>query len=231
MDLLLILIIVAVVAIALMWWYSRKLHSIPDETVIYLNSDEDRVLHPWYKSVVREDEYNFDLRTNEVASEVLRVVYGLEVDPSVLVLGDDLNLQYYHITGRVLPRKCIFYVRETLGVPVQIAIVEDEGIRRRLQSQNEYDANYLNQILRSDVAVVARDYLQQILTVRWNKLRELNLPGIQNDGGSYVYVKDWTVPNVEIASSKLGPRFNLLCSDIEFSNLLKRLAVITDRSE
>jgi hypothetical protein len=222
---LLILIIVAIVAVAAMWWYSRRLHYIPDDTVIYLNSDEDKVLHPWYQSVVYDHAYDLDLHSNEVAAQFLSIVHGREVNPELLVMGEDLNLQYHRLTHQLLPHDSVISVRDALGIPGEIAIVEDESVRARLRAHNEYDANYLAHVLRSDgVAVIARDYLRQVLDFRWNKLRELNLSVIENDGGSYAYVRDWTVPNVAVAVSKLGQRANLLCSDVEFSNLLKRLA-------
>lgn len=225
---LLVLIIVAILAVALMWWYSRRLHYIPDDTVIHLNTDEDKVLHPWYQSVVQDHAYNFDLRSNEVAAQFLRVLHEREVDPELLVMGEDLNLQYHRLTRQLLPRDSIISVRDSLGIPGEIAIVQDPVVRARLRANNEYDANYLAQVLRTeDVPGIARNYLRQVLDFRWTKLRELNLSMIENDGGSYAYVSDWTVPNVEVAVSKLGQRANLLCSDIEFSNLLKRLSANT----
>jgi hypothetical protein len=90
-------------------------------------------------------------------------------------------------------------------------------------------------IMNSDLDLIAHDTLKEILQFRWDQISKLNDPNILNiDGnGSYAYLrvpentslKDDTIEimtGITAAVTPRGARINLLCSNYEFEELIKR---------
>lgn len=231
-------LIVAIVAVLYMWYATRNFHHIPDEEPLLLHTDEDKLAEAWYKHNTKQS-IDFNVNDLEIAAKFLQRVCEIEVDPSLLVIGGNLQYQYNRITGNNLATKynpetdCLFEIRSLIGKPGEIAIMHNQNIVARMRRNNNLDLSEVGAIMDNDLDVIARDYFIQLLKTRWEQLRELNDPKLLNTEGSYAYYKPditGTDPiilfgNVTAASvphDKSIARINLLCKDLEFETLLKR---------
>lgn len=131
---------------------------------------------------------------------------------------------------------CIFDLRSTVAKVGEIAIIHSSRLRNILRKNNNYDPTELDAIINSDLDLMAHDSLKEILNFRWEQIIKLNDPNLLNIGtnrGSYAYLR---IPNnnisddittdimdgVTAAITSHGARINLLCSNLEFEELMKR---------
>lgn len=245
-------IFVSVIAIIYVWYMTRYINFIPDDKQLILNTDEDKLLVHWYKLHIKQT-YDFDTNDNKIAARYLNRIYNIDIDPNLIVLGLNLDTQYFKLTKLHLDAEythnvaksqetssgkfvdCIFDLRSTCGKPGEIAIIHNSRIRKLLQNNNNLDMSELNLIINSDLDIMANDYLKQILKFRWDKIKELNVPNLLNNEGSYAYIQtndniintdlDGSIIILDNVLAKIttqGARINLLCSNYEFETLIKR---------
>lgn len=222
-----ILIIVALLSILYVWYISKSINNYPDDKILDLSTDEDKILSNWYSDNLKII-YEYGINEEDIAVEYLHNVYNLEVDPKSIVIGNNIYSQYMKITGKELPKDSIFDLRSSLGIPGEIAIITNNKIRNKLIRTNNYDIKMLYEIVKSGVDKNAHLVLQEILKYRWTKIKEtLNLEG----SGSYLYLQSENIPDTStfevfpgVVSSVTDNSFriNLLCTDLEFNTFLKR---------
>lgn len=247
---LVVLIVIAIIAILYVWYITKYQNAISDSDPLKLDTDENKLIGEWYKNNL-SPTYDFTTTTYEIAAKFLKIIHKITTDPTLIVVGDDLNNQYYNLTKIHLineptkvdeyvrlnePTKvnesnlssdCIFHIRDVFGIPGEIAIIYDEDIRKQLRSQNDnYDLLKLNNIMTMDPEGFISSYLQNVLNARWKQLLELNNPNISNNSGSYLCIDeaDTNLPeNIIATRSNSSAKINLLCTNLEFEALIKRL--------
>jgi hypothetical protein len=199
------------------------------------------IIH-WYNFNLKPS-YDFNINDHEIASKYLQRIYNIEIDPNLLVIGTDLNTQYYQLMGTTLnilyssgnpnPHDdCIFDIRSSLGKPGEIAIIHDSKIRNTLRRNNNFDFTDISLIINNELDIIAHDFISDLLRYRWEQISQLNDPDILNQSGSYLYLSTHedisyglpiNVLNGVIAlMTQSGARINLLCSNYEFEALIKR---------
>ena len=228
-------IIISLIAIIYVWYITRGLNSIPDDESVPLHTDEDKLLIHWYKlNTVHSFDFIDDI---DVAIKYLKRIHDIETNRDSIVIGTNLEYQYFTITHRELRNKyspnvdCIFDIRSTLAKTGEIAIIHNPKIAATMRRNNTFDFNELNSIMESNLDIIARDYMQEILKARWEQILELNDSQIllHNTEGSYLYLR---IPSSEdtvnilggvtAKMTPLGARINLLCSNYEFESLISR---------
>lgn len=235
---LIVAIIVAILAVLYVWYVTRGLNSIDDNTNLSLDTEEEKLLKHWYKSNIQET-YDFNVNDKEIAAKYLQRIHNVEVDPNLLVLGKNLNTQYYALTHSSLSYEynpnedCIFDLRSSLAKDVEIAIVHSSRVRQVLNKNNSSDLTELNQIMNSDLDAIAHEFITSVLKFRWDQIDTIHDPNIVNHEGSYLYYRipegnrpGTTVTilnsvNALVVSNTLA-RINMLCSNYEFEALIKR---------
>lgn len=230
------MIIIVVVSILYVWYMTRYSHGISDDETLSLHTDEDKVLSSYLANYVK---YSIDFNTNDsvIAAKYLQRVYKIEVDPNLIVIGTNLDEQYFvraHSHLQITYQNnhdCIFDLRSNIGKNIEFAIIHNPKIRSALQQLNKADLNELGSIISSELDISAKEYLHDILTNRWTQILELGDPNIINNSGSYLYLKgsDQSGLSVNILGDKIsglntarGIRINLLCSNYEFEALIIR---------
>lgn len=187
-------------AILYVWYVTRGLNSVADDAIIPLNTSEDKQLQNWYKSNI---EPSIDLTINEfeIAAKYLQRVHKLEISPDLLVVGNNLQLQYYELTKdhdpikAFLPYKyepdkdCVFDLRSSLARPGEIAIIYDDKLRQKLRQKNNVNLDDIALIMNSGLDEIAHNYLTGMLNFRWEQINSLKDPNVVNNGGSYLYYR------------------------------------------
>lgn len=193
-------IVIAMLAILYVWYVTRGLNSVADDAIIPLNTSEDKQLQNWYKSNI---EPSIDLTINEfeIAAKYLQRVHKLEISPDLLVVGNNLQLQYYELTKdhdpikAFLPYKyepdkdCVFDLRSSLARPGEIAIIYDDKLRQKLRQKNNTNLDDIALIMNSGLDEIAHNYLTGMLNFRWEQINSLKDPNVVNNGGSYLYYR------------------------------------------
>jgi len=229
-------VIIALFLILYVWYVTRYTHSIEDDKELSLEDDDDRILTHWYEMNIKQT-FDFNVCDNIIASKYIVRNYNIEINPNIIIVGNNLDDQYYTIIGKRLESNyrdgidCIFDIRSRTGKNVEFAIIHDETIRRELENRNKSDLTELNLIIESDLDIIAGQYLDEILKYRWEQILQLNHPNVLNDSGSFLYLHiDGDTPevvnimgNIKALMTTKGARINLLCSNYEFEALIHRL--------
>jgi hypothetical protein len=223
------LFIVAFVVALAFWYYTRDYRSIPDDRILDLSTDEDRILDRWYSYHIKPS-IDFDPNVGDIAARFLERIYQIQVDPKLLVIGKDLDSEYFRLTRRHLRKSGklepnvdqIFDLRQIIGKSIQIAIIHDRRDRDKLNKYHFDDNSNLKAIMDQELDLIARDYLNEVLKYRWEKILELNDPHLMNLEGTYVYLRKCQILNVQTKEENAVHRINLLCTDIEFETLIQR---------
>ncbi|CAH6418211.1 Hypothetical protein HVR_LOCUS78 [uncultured virus] len=221
------MIIVAIIAIAYAWYITRGMHFIPDDKILLLNTNDDHILSAWYQYNT-QPTFTFNIDEYELGARFLQHIYNIEVQSNLLILGSDISSQYSSITRSSLSTiyfpntDCIFNLRDSIGKNMEIAVIYNDEIRAILRRNNTIDPSDLHAIAEGGLDIIARDYLKEVLKYRWNKINELNDPNVLNREGSFLYLQECTIPNVQTTNTSRGVRINLLCKDLEFETLIKR---------
>ena len=241
---LVVAIVIAVLAVLYVWYVTRGLNSIADDTTLSLETEEDKLLIHWYRASI-QPSYDFNVNDLEIAATYLRRVHDVEVCPSLLVVGSNLEAQYQALTRKSLSTRytprgdCFFDIRSNLAKDGEIAIIHDPTVRAALRRNNTVDLTEVSLIISNEMDLMARDYIQEVLKIRWGQIRSLNDPHVLNQNGSYVYLrvnKGSETISKEIAiglpvtvldrvtafMTPKGARLNLLCTNYEFETLMKR---------
>ena len=222
------LFVVAVVLVVVFWYMTRDYRSIPEDRVINLASEEDRILNRWYEHHL-QPSLDLNLNGQEIAAQLLEHLYGIQVDSEQLVIGTDIDREYYRLTGYKLEFSTelstgdqVFDLRRYLGKSGQVAIIQNHQDRWDLYQTVPVDLNQYKAILDQGLDVIARDYLREVLTYRWDKINKLADPDVMNQQGAYLYLRNCQIPNVETQAHNNIHRINLLCTDLEFETLIIR---------
>lgn len=224
-------IIVALIAILYVWYVTRGLNPIPDDKPIPLDTDDDKLLVHWYKMHIKQS-YDFNTNDSEAAAKYLKRIYNIEINPELLVLGTDLDSQYFSITRNHLNNKYLdtsnqpdstpndnfsqtntdylFDIRSTIGKAGEIAIINNSRVRENLQRNNNLDFTEISSIINSDLETVANDYLLEVLKFRWTHILELNDPSILNSSGSFLYLRTSQETTLGLPVLVLGGRVTAL---------------------
>lgn len=214
--------IVAVIAIIYVWYMTRKINATAASKVLSLETDENFLLSTWYRDNTKPT-LTFDLDQYEIAARILHRVYSVDISPALLVLGNNLSSQYRTLVrGRETSDDAFFNLRDSIGKSGEIAIVHDKSVRETLRNENTLDHFDLHAIMEGELDILARDYLRAVLKFRWDKIKKLNDPNVLNSEGSFLYLRECNLPDVQTQASSEGVRLNLLCSDIDFNTLIKR---------
>lgn len=245
MDYLIVSILVAIIAIVYVWYRTRGTLTISDSQFIPLNTDDDKLLVHWYKLNMKQS-YNFEFNDFSIATKYLLRNYQLDIKPDLIVVGTNLASQYSEITGNNLPKNnnnssesdCVFDLRSTTGLPIEIAIIHNTRLKQDLRRNNSCDLTELNSIIESDLDIIAKNYIQEVLKFRWEKINKLNdstILNINHNNTSYESYLYLPLPNTQSQSETItvldsvsafvtpqGARINLLCSNFEFEALIKR---------
>lgn len=226
-------ILILLCAILYVWYYTRYANYIPNSQVLELDTEEDKVLSNWYKSSVKEELVD----DSTVFSKYLKNIYGIEVNSSLLIIGEDLDEKYFKLTKKELSEEyqpgvdCYFDFRPVIAKTGQVAIINDIRIRQQLERSNTFDLTEIYSIISNGLEIGAYQYLKQVLDFRWEQILKLEDDNVLNREGSYLYYK----PSAYIKSSEKilddqvavkitskGARVNLLCSNYEFEALIDR---------
>lgn len=236
-TLIIVLVIISILAIIYVWYVSKDLHKSDEK--LFLHTDENKLLSQYYIDNVKQS-LDFVITSEEIATKFIKRIYNITVDPKNIIIGSNLDTQYYQITKRKLNNAysknedSFIRLRNLIGIDGEIAIIYDNNIKNRLYENNKYDLRNLNDIMESNLDHKIYEYLQKGLKTRWTQLMTLNNPNILNYGDSYLYLKieqDNTeygtridLPeNVVALNTSKGARINLLCDDREFELLKPRL--------
>lgn len=224
--------IIAVIAIIYIWHVSKQYTSISDDKILLLDTNDDRILSDWYYHHIKQSfDFDLNLDTYDISSKFINRIYNIDIDPNLLVVGLDIKSQYFYKTTNILPlfsdstkHDCFFDIRSLVGKEGEIAIIYDSKVRSFLRNNNNnYDITNLNSIIDNNLDIKAKEYLVAVLKYRNDTLTSLNYPGLLNIDGTYAYFENNNIPNVETLKTKFGYRINLLCTDLEFDTLIKRL--------
>ena len=222
------MIIVALLLIVMMWYITSSRYT--NTITVDVSGTEAKVVSDWYNrelvlstEIITEDPVN---RIKEVASQLLREVYDIEIsNSSSIIVGTTLNEQYYQLTNKILVLgRTVFDLREILGIPLQIALI-DPRWHSSLLDMNDDNLSLLIAIVEQKAHTLVQPYLAKLLEQRWTQLQELQDPRILNNSGTYVLVQSNTA---EILPNTFGllmgnkVRLNLLCPQREFNLILQR---------
>lgn len=222
------LLIAAIVLVAIWWYATREYRGVPDDRVLDLSgSGTPAVISSWYDQHLKPA---LDAPANaEVGARLISRLFHMDVPPQHIIIGTDLDVEYQRLTGAdpiINPvertDEAIYNLRDLIGRPLQIAVIADRRLRRRMAA-NSTDGADLHAIMESGLDVLARDHLREILKHRWGLLVDLRDSRILNRGGSYVYVENFDLPGVTTHEMPDGcHRIDLLCSETEFAGLISR---------
>lgn len=208
------LILIALVVTFVFWYFTRDYRSIPDDRIINLATDEDRILGPWYQHHLKPS-IEISPSDHEIAAQLLDRLYGLKIEPSLLVIGEDLT-KFTNLSEQ------IFDLRRVIGKSGQIAIINNERVRKRVRRSINYDTSSFKAIMDQDLDTIAKNYLEANLKYRWDKINQVPDLNIVNNEGSYLYLRQHSIPNIETKEENGIHRINLLCTDLEFETLIQR---------
>lgn len=232
---LLVLVLVSVVVIFLLWWSSTWFVVGSDDS-LRLDTTDAALVDAWYKEYTGPfPGMNMDERI--MAQTLLYDLRGIHMDKDYILIEDDLdklNEKHIELTGRTVSSENVFHMRELIGLPGVICIVQDRSIRERLTKQLEhdtcYDARYANLIIEKDLHKAGNEYITAALEKRWQLLSAIYGDRLTNNHDGYAYLdKNVTPPNKTVFGDTKGKslwRINMLCSDKEFDALLKRARLL-----
>ncbi len=228
---------IAIVSIVFVWYMTRYSYGISDNEPVPLHTDEDKVLTTYFQNYVNP-VFDFNSNDTSIAAKYLQRVHKVEVDPKLIVIGTNLNEQYFarahsHLSLSYQKNKdCLFDLRTDIGKNIEFAIIHNPKIRTELQKVNGTDLNELNSIMSSELDISGKEYLQEVLTNRWNSILELSDSNVINNSGSYLYLRNNSSATglpINIMGDKIiglstskGIRLNLLCNNYEFEALITR---------
>ena len=253
-------LLISVLAVMYVWYLSHRIHAATAAKVLQLSGDDNHLLSDWYQSNIKPS-LKFDVDDNEVASRFLKSFYNIDISPNQLIVGTNLIHKFYEvarnddiaiITSKYIPKSnnYIFDLRSILGIPNEIAIINNSYIRQLMKKNNNANLTQLDEIMDSELASTSYNYLSSVLKYRWQKIKSLNMQ-ILNNEGSYLYLDtnafnqniinekqvrlygddgqfniddDILYNNINGLRTNQGIRINLLCSDIDFEELINRLS-------
>lgn len=218
---LLVTALVAILAVIYVWYKCKYLNYIPDDVILKLGGSDASLLSKFFDEFLKPD-ISFDLNEENIAANLIKRLYKKDVDPDLLVVGEDAYIHYTLLTGKILDIDNYYDLRSAIGLNLEALVITNSKIREILKRRLLITCMpEVSELIKLELDVVTKEYLKQILEYRWNVLKSLNNHNIINKKGSYLYISDCEIPNVEI--DEKYKRINLLCTDAEFETLVKRL--------
>lgn len=214
------MIIIAFLAVIIVWYLSYRTTHIADDVEIILDDTEDKLVTAWYEAHINHDS-EITMTETELATAILDQFYNIKVKPHLLIIGTNLNHQYYQHTEEHLPKKYLYSLREKFAINAEIAVIGNKKVMAQLRKNNKYDYDVLCRLYQGNLLVTAEQYLTSVLQHRWDKLESLNI--FPHGDNSFFYSKD-ILPNIHGHRLDNGLyRYNLLCSNVEFQAIIARL--------
>ena len=233
-DIILVLIIIIIISVILVWYISSDLKDKNNKVELILNDEDDKILSPWL-SDNKKPSYNIDIGNEQIAKKFINRIYDYDIEDNSIVVGNDLNTEYFTLTGKNLHNKysekedCILYLRSLLGINYEISIINTSKKLRNDLRNTQHDVNLheLDDIIESNLDKTGYDHLRKVLNFRWKKIIDINNDKIlkRKDDDSYLYLEHGTeIFNTKTKKCEHGLRINLLCDDVEFNSLVTRLS-------
>jgi septum formation topological specificity factor MinE len=223
------IILVLFIAILYVWWKSSKLYNLPLEQKIELHRSENRVVdysklnsHLGWR-VIPED-------TAAWAKLIHTKIYSttLEIPNKYWVIGANLPHLYQQKYKKALKPALIWNLRTYTGLNVQLVLIINDKERQWLRDQAIFPEDVQRLLLllihENNTFDAVKNYLHQLLNERW-KVLEKYIKCDENDR-SYAYVNSDQIQQWNISTDEYS-RINMLCSDLEFEQLYRRLQTFT----
>lgn len=186
-----------------LWYHSTYYNKIPDNQLLILDSSENVALlfpPPTYS----------DIDQGQLASRVLETIYNVTASPDDCIIGTNLSGEVYNL-------------RDTIGVDLQIAVNKDR--RRPIHQSNATDNDnigVLGELDEKNQLQLANNFISKLLEKRWEQIKSYFCDILEPRGGSYLYLSSQP-RGIKGHQTTNGVRINLLCTDMEFITLIKRL--------
>lgn len=223
------LIVISVAVIILTWMFTYSYRHIPDSEILDLSTDNNMLFGKWLSDNIKTSLV-IDLDDFATAADFLQRNFQEEIQPSSIVVGENLQASYYKLTKKYLvpfnestDKDRIFHLRDIIGISGEIAVISDPTIVASLRRSNEFSMNQLHSMISVEGDKLCYNYLQNILTNRWKIINDLQSESVINSYGSYLYLKNVTTPNVQVHQIDKISRINLLCTDLQFKTLIQRI--------
>lgn len=223
------LIIISCVVIILTWMFTYSYRHIPDSENLDLSTDDNTLFGKWLLDNIKPSLI-IDLDDFATAADFIQRNFQEEIDPSSIVVGENLQSSYYKLTGKYLALfneategDKIFHLRDIIGIEGEIAVISNPKTVIALRQSNEFSMNKLHSLITVDGDKLCYNYLQNVLTSRWKIINDLQSESVINTYGSYLYLKGVTIPNVSTYENNKLHRINLLCTDLQFKTLIQRI--------
>lgn len=204
-----------------MYYLSRKIFNLPDGATLYLDDDNDRVLFPWYNNYISA-KFNDERSDEEIASLLLKRLYNVDVDPEKLVIGSRESIEgLLSSVGDISGLGPVYNLRNEIGVDCEIVVPLNSKITELLNRRYGYDTSILKSLIDENLDIVAQTYLNSLLKSRWEAINSLGDENVMNNGGSYLYYRNWKIKN--IATKPIDDsisQINMLCTTVEFEQML-----------
>jgi len=231
MDMLYILIIIVIVVVIAVWYISSNIREKSNNSELALNTDEDKILLQWFEEN-KKPSFNMDLTNQQIIAKLIKRIYDFDVDPNNIIIGNNLEQEYYNVTKKKISTKfsgnedCILYLRSIIGINYEVLIINSSRNISKFNSSDDLDLSMINDILDSNLEKTAYDHIRKALNIRWKAIMETNNKNIidRNSDDSFLYLKsNHNIPKLICDNTVKGDRINLLCNDVEFNALIYRL--------
>lgn len=235
-----VLIITIIIAVIIVWYISSNIKEKSDNAELELNTDEDKILQQWFEDN-KKLSFNIDLTNEEIIAKLIKRIYDFDIDPRNLIIGTNLEQEYYNITKNKIQTKisdkkdCILYLRSIIGINYEVCIINSSNnLFNKLSSKvsDDINLNFLNDIIDSNLEKTAYDHIRKVLNIRWERISEINNNNIleRSSNDSFLYLNPkHDIPNLITDSTVKGDKVNLLCNNIEFEGLIYRLNCIPQK--
>lgn len=236
-NFLIISMIISLIIIFIVYYLSKKEHAEKLSRKINLSTLDNELSNEYSTKLVHD--YTFNMSNDSIARILLQSLFT-NIDTTNIIIGENLNQQYYNITEMNLPivyttdsliyDEYIIDLRSIIGYSGEIAIISNELVREQLKRNNNLDLSIVNSYINSGIHKQISDYIQSTLKHRWKLINKLNDSRIMNSSGSYLYYNNDDTNiifnNVEGLLTERGIRINLLCSDENFDILMRNWKLI-----
>jgi len=226
-----VLIIIIIIAVVIVWYISSNIRENSNNTELELHTDEDKILQQWFEDN-KKQSFNIDLTNEQIISKLIHKIYNFDVDHKKIIIGSNLEQEYYNITRNKIQTKfsekedCILYLRSIIGINYEICIINSSNniFNKLSKLSNDINLYFLNDLIESNLEKIGHDHIRKVLNVRWERILKTNNSIERTTDDSFLYLTpNHNTPNLISCSTSKGDRVNLLCNNVEFEALIYRL--------